>query len=214
MQEFLRNYRSTPHPTTGISPSELMFGKNRTNRLPAIVDDSKSREEYKKIATANDKISKEKSKLYNDKKYRAKEHNFKEKDEVLVRQKRLNKWMTRFSAETHKVTNVNGRMISVEASESGKEFARNASKFRPLKKSVLIASTPSPVNDQLTMTSAPTSAMVLPPATSPEAPKPSQRQSSRTTKKPDRLGIDPTNSVIEDHQQEEEGEDDIASNYT
>jgi hypothetical protein len=58
IQEFLRNYRSTPHPTTGISPSEMMFGKNRTNRLPAIVDDSKSREEYKRIATTNDILSK------------------------------------------------------------------------------------------------------------------------------------------------------------
>jgi len=126
---------------------------------------------------------------------------------VLVRQKRLNKWMTRFSAETHKVTNVNGRMISVEASESGKEFARNASKFKPLRKSVLIADTPSPVNDQLPMTSATTSVMVLPAATSPEVSKPPQRQSSRVTKKPDRLGIDPTSSiqVIGGHQQERRG---------
>ena len=85
--------------------------------------------------------------------------------------------------------------------------------------------------------------MPLPPAPSPEVSKPSQRQSSRITKKPDRLGIDSTSSiqsisemsneeelaisliefaelgiwdqsVIGDHQQEEEGKDDIASNWT
>ena len=46
--EFLRSYRSTPHPTTGLPPSTLMFGSNRTNLLPTIIKESKSREEYKK----------------------------------------------------------------------------------------------------------------------------------------------------------------------
>ncbi len=35
--EFLRSYRSTPHPTTGLPPSTLMFGINRTNLLPTII---------------------------------------------------------------------------------------------------------------------------------------------------------------------------------
>jgi hypothetical protein len=32
---FLRSYRSTPHTTTGVSPSVLLFGANRMNRLPS-----------------------------------------------------------------------------------------------------------------------------------------------------------------------------------
>jgi hypothetical protein len=46
--EFLRSFRSTPLPTTGLPPSTLMFGSNRTNLLPTIIKESKSREEYKK----------------------------------------------------------------------------------------------------------------------------------------------------------------------
>jgi hypothetical protein len=34
LNQFLRNYRSTPHSTTGVPPAILLFGENRTNRLP------------------------------------------------------------------------------------------------------------------------------------------------------------------------------------
>ena len=33
---FLRNYRATPHSTTGISPAELLFGRKLTVKLPEV----------------------------------------------------------------------------------------------------------------------------------------------------------------------------------
>ena len=35
LQNFLLNYRTTPHSTTGISPSELLFGRQIRDKLPA-----------------------------------------------------------------------------------------------------------------------------------------------------------------------------------
>ena len=35
----LRSYRSTSHSTTGVAPSVLLYGENRTNRLPAVVEE-------------------------------------------------------------------------------------------------------------------------------------------------------------------------------
>ena len=32
----MRNYRATPHSTTNIPPSELMFGRNFRTKLPEI----------------------------------------------------------------------------------------------------------------------------------------------------------------------------------
>ncbi len=34
--KFLLNYRSTPHTTTGKTPSELLFNRNIQNKLPEI----------------------------------------------------------------------------------------------------------------------------------------------------------------------------------
>ena len=54
---FLRSYRSTPHTSTGVSPSELLFRVNRTNRLPSF--DFKVNSNYSDmvhLARFNDKV--------------------------------------------------------------------------------------------------------------------------------------------------------------
>lgn len=38
--EILRSYRSTPHSTTGVAPAVLLYGENRTNRLPTAIEAS------------------------------------------------------------------------------------------------------------------------------------------------------------------------------
>ena len=34
LSSFVRNYRSTPHPTTGVTPAELMIGRKMKTKLP------------------------------------------------------------------------------------------------------------------------------------------------------------------------------------
>lgn len=68
MNEFLRNYRSTPHSSTGVAPATLLFGENRTNRLPTISEQSKEMKDYHSLAKANDSRAKSKAKEYADKK--------------------------------------------------------------------------------------------------------------------------------------------------
>lgn len=127
---FLRAYRSTPHSSTGVAPSQLLFGANRTSRLPASIKESKSRKEFKQMAVENDKNAKLKVSIANDKKLHAKQHQIKEGDVVLARQKRLNKFMTRYSTDQNIVKQVKGPMITVETPE-GKVYTRNADKFKP-----------------------------------------------------------------------------------
>jgi len=128
--EFLRAYRSTPHSSTGVAPSQLLFGFNRTNRLPSAMIDSVSRDEYKKMAQINDKAAKLKAKTANDSKRHAKTHSIKEDDLVLVQQKRLNKFINKYATEPVKVKSVTGPMITVEEKE-GRVLTRNAEKFKP-----------------------------------------------------------------------------------
>ena len=129
LNQFLRSYRSTPHSTTGIPPAVLMFGENRTDRLPTIRENKITFETSVDIARKNDNTSKEKSKIYADKRRKANEHVLKCGDSVFMEQKRVNKWMTRFSEEELRVVEVNGSMITVE-NGFGKRFSRNASVFK------------------------------------------------------------------------------------
>ena len=34
LYKFLRNYRATPHSTTGVPPAQALFGKNIRTKLP------------------------------------------------------------------------------------------------------------------------------------------------------------------------------------
>jgi hypothetical protein len=115
----LISYRSTPHCTTGVPLSTIIFGENRTNRLPRTVEDLKPIHELiLKVKERDEKM-----------KDRAKEHQFQIGEEVLMRQERSNKWTTRYGKEKVKIVGIKGSMITIETKE-GKRFARDASLFK------------------------------------------------------------------------------------
>jgi hypothetical protein len=116
--EFLRNYRSTPHSTTGVAPAVLLYGENRTNRLPTVV----------KEAAKTDLVSVKKRDA-EAKRRGAKPHQFKEGDTLFTLQKPTNKCMTNFSSEPLLVTQVKGSMVTVKG-QNGRQFSRDASKFK------------------------------------------------------------------------------------
>ena len=129
LNSFLRSYRSTPHTVTGVATSILLFGADRTNRLPSIIQGTRTFDEFTAIAMENDRNAKTKSKTYTEKKQKAKTHNFNVAESVIVRQKRLNKSMPAFSNLKHVITNIEGSMISVKA-DDGRELTRDASRFK------------------------------------------------------------------------------------
>ena len=78
----------------------------------------------------NDRNGKEKMKANADKFHHAKEHNILVGDTVLVRQKKTNKWSTRFDPEPYCVTRTKGTMIT--ATRPGHYITRNISFFKKI----------------------------------------------------------------------------------
>jgi hypothetical protein len=127
LNEFLRNYRSTPHSTTGVAPAVLLYGENRTNRLPTVVEEA-ARADLVSVKE-RDAEAKRKAAAYADKRRGAKTHQFKEGDTLFTLQKCTNKWMTRFSSEPLLVTQIKGSMVTVKG-QNGRQFSKDASKFK------------------------------------------------------------------------------------
>ena len=62
----LRSFRTTPHPTTGAIPAELLFGRKISSIIPDLrPDPALSRQDIVQ-ARARDKEAKEKMKMYKD----------------------------------------------------------------------------------------------------------------------------------------------------
>ena len=128
MYRYLRNYRSTPHVSTGKAPAEIMFSKGlyRT-RLPQIVpkfDDPGVRE--------HDSRSKARQKGYADNHRNVKEFNFTVGDNVLVKQKKINKLTPPFNPNPYIIVKINGSMITAQSSTAGTLITRNSSFFNKI----------------------------------------------------------------------------------
>ena len=130
LNSFLRAYRSTPHCSTGVSPAALMFNREaNTSRLPSCV--TRANDTYAR-AQAQDRLSKERMKLHNDAKLKARHSNIKVGDRVLLDTKRdsklTNKSKTRFRPETFTVTHKNGAMVT--AIQGNKRITHNVVFFK------------------------------------------------------------------------------------
>ena len=127
MYKFLRNYRATPHVTTGRAPAELLFGSNIHVRLPEIIvptDDDDLR--------IRDRERKEKQKFYADRKNCV--HNsdqVKIGDKVLMQQQQQNKTSPTYHTSPMEVTNVKGSMITAQNHALGSK-TRNVSLFKKI----------------------------------------------------------------------------------
>ncbi|CAB4008646.1 hypothetical protein BSL78_21779 [Paramuricea clavata] len=123
---FLRNYRATPHSTTGISPAELLFGRKLAVKLPEVVPTSPSRSQFADI----DLKKKEKMKVYADTAAKAKPHSFQVGDTVLVRQKRVNKLSSPYNKHPYTIVKIKGSMITARNATS--YITRNRSQFKKI----------------------------------------------------------------------------------
>ena len=122
--KFLRNYRATPHTTTGRAPADLIFQKREFRvRLPQLAV---------KIAdiglTDKEAGQKSKMKFYADRKSTIQDCSIAVNDSVLLKQKRLRKCMPYYESEPYKVIERKGNMIS--AKRGGRTVTRNSSFFK------------------------------------------------------------------------------------
>jgi transposase InsO family protein len=125
---FLLNYRATPHVTTGVSPSALLFNRVINTKLPQLSSVNKT--ESDKVIRERDGEAKAKMKLYADKMRKAKSSEIQVGDAVLLKQRKQTKLSCRFDPIPFCVTRIKGTMITVM--RNGKFVTRNASLLKKI----------------------------------------------------------------------------------
>ena len=140
---FLRQYRATPHSTTGKSPSELLNGRRLKSTLPRVQYDQASPE-----IRQTDAKSKEKMKEYADKRSHAKSTDLKIGDKVLIKQPKKDKMSTPFKPKPLEIKDKKGNMITAQNEEH--TVTRNASFFKKLPFNIPVLLVPSDDEDQTT----------------------------------------------------------------
>ena len=112
LNTFLLQYRSTPHCTTKVAPSELMFNRKIRGKLPSL--EKKLVVNRHKEARENETKSQAYHKSYADNRRNAKESSIKVGDTVLVKQKRQNKFTSRFNKTPYVVIYRRGTQVIAE----------------------------------------------------------------------------------------------------
>ena len=92
LTKYLTVYRSLPHPTTGVSPAELLFGRKIGTKPPELSD---VHVEHK--VRDRDSEQKSKCKAYADARRNASYSDVLPLDQVLVQQEKRNKFSTPFN---------------------------------------------------------------------------------------------------------------------
>ena len=131
--KFLRNYRATPHSSTGVSPAEALYGRKIRVKLPENENRTNSKhddnqEQLDHQIRQHDETMKAKMKRYADNKRHASDSNIQIGDTVLVRQKRSSKLTPFYAAKPLQVTAKNGSMLTAGQGES--RITRNSSFFK------------------------------------------------------------------------------------
>jgi transposase InsO family protein len=139
LEEFLRNYRSTPHSSTGIPPVSLLFQEPaKTTRLPsnpisvttnapATANLSQAAAALRATAVSNEEKAMERQKSYNDSYRKAKPSPIEIGDIVLLkRTDRHFKSDSLYEVDPYKVTGLVGTMATIERAD-GRVLARHVS---------------------------------------------------------------------------------------
>jgi len=119
LDEFLFQYRVTPHSVTGMSPAELLLGRKLRDKLPRLKMpvDRKTEADWQVLLRERDARAKLRLKEYADSKRCAQFSDIAEGDRVLLQQKRENKLSPQYEPEPYRVIEKEGNAIVVESSE-------------------------------------------------------------------------------------------------
>jgi hypothetical protein len=122
----LLSYRTTPHETTGETPSKLLFSREIRSKLPEYREDHMQRE---LAARDRDAECKQKGKDYADQRRHAKESKLEVGDRVLMQQPTRNKLSTRYAEKPLVVVEKTGSKVTVETN-GGTQYTRNSAHLR------------------------------------------------------------------------------------
>ena len=128
VQKRLLNYRNTPHPSTGHSPSQLMMGRLLKTKIPSIIKVPQGKEHRE--AKEKDQRTKERRKVIFDQRKSARVIEIKTGDKVLLAQKKTTT-QPPFDPKPFTVVETKGPQITAKRGDVTR--VRNQSKFKLLK---------------------------------------------------------------------------------
>ena len=117
LQCFLLPYRTTPHTTTGESPSKLLFGRDIRSKLPDLALFNENPNQPSAVRD-NDSARKQAAKDRSDSRFNAKERDLESGDKVLVRNDQpTNKLSTPFLPTACKILDRHGDQLVIEKAD-------------------------------------------------------------------------------------------------
>ena len=128
LNKFLLAYRTTPHSSTGVSPSSLMFGRELKTKLPQLRPDKSILDESIRDRDWSKKVA---GKEYADKHRQASQNPVIRGDKVLLKNsKTLGKLDPKFENKPYIVQTKEGQELTVKSDE-GVIYRRNNSFVKP-----------------------------------------------------------------------------------
>ena len=131
LSRFLLHYRTTPHCTTGVPPSELLFNRQVQGKLPIL--QKRNLVDRHNEAREKEGERQQYNKRYADEKRNVRESPIKVGDYVLWKQERRNKLTPNFNETPHIVISRNNNTVTAR-SQTGHTITRNVSHFKPIPK--------------------------------------------------------------------------------
>lgn len=130
LRTFVLMHNSSPHSTTGVAPSSLMFGRTLKDKLPGLM--LKGNTVLEEIQD-HDHVKKMKEAEYANKQRRARLDDLREGDRVVLRRvQKENKLSTTFDPEEYIVVGRRGPDCELQSTESKRIIHRNVAHLKKL----------------------------------------------------------------------------------
>ena len=189
MYQFLRNYRATPHCTTGVAPATALFGRPIRIKLPCPIAVPCDTDFNPTLMRERDTYQKLKMKSHAECKRSIRDSDIQVGDTVLVKQPKRGKLSTPYHPIPLTVTSKNHSMLTAEGGD--RKVTRNSSHFKKFisdepASSLSDADLPNPLTSPVSASQDDTGSVLVDPSTRTPA-DPQLRRSSRVSKPPLRL---------------------------